>query len=292
MEAQGYAPLTVRAYTRSATYWLIVLGETHVLDASRNSALAFLRWCQAQGWSASSIRNHVSGIRRWYNWLAGEGLGRVVDPWLGLRLPKIQPKVRTYLTEEQVAKVLALRPEDLRGVRDVAMFAFAYATGCRAVSIRLANIGDVNIDAGMVVITGKGGKQSVHALWVPAARALERYLRITRRSWALPDEQALFVGRHGRRIGSTAISSAMDRLARQAGVPHFTVHTIRRSVATHVRDAGAPPEVPRDLLDHEDVKTTEKHYLAANDTLRFRLLAMYHPMATGALGDVAAAGEI
>ena len=286
LEAGGYAQSSVVNYLHYVQEWHHLLGDVHPTRATRDHAVEYIAWCQRRGWQPSTIRHAATAIRSYYRWLAQERIGTPISPFQGIRLPRVQRRIRPTLSEEQVARLLMVDAHDLRGIRDVALFAVAYATGARSISLRRLDVDDVDLERGTIVINSKGGDDYTLGLWVPAARAVERYLHTTRRAWALPDERALFVGRHGRRIGKDGVIDALNRVARRAGVDmHVTAHVIRRSVISHMFDEGADLHDTQTLATHVDPRTTEM-YRRISGASEIRRHALYHPMANGRLMEI------
>jgi len=73
------------------------------------------------------------------------------------------------------------------------------------------------------------------------------------------DEQALLVGRDGRRLTSQSISNGVRRLADTAGIKVVSVHQFRHSCASDLLEAGvALPDVQR-ILGHQVIETTVRY---------------------------------
>jgi site-specific recombinase XerD len=111
------------------------------------------------------------------------------------------------------------------------------------------------------------------------ARCLEAYLpqrQLQLERTGSLGESALFVTRRGTRLSAHAVSVAVMRLSRVAGLERLTLHAFRHSCASDLLEAGVHvPEVQR-LLGHRVLATTVR-YLAIADRQRHAALAR-HPL--------------
>lgn len=64
----------------------------------------------------------------------------------------------------------------------------------------------------------------------------------------------------GRPVSPRTVEEVMSRLARRAGLPHATPHTLRHLHATVLLTAGVPPHVVMARLGHSSFRVTVDHY--------------------------------
>ena len=98
----------------------------------------------------TTISRHLASIRLFYQYLLKNDVVQE-DPTNDVQAPKIEKKIPSVLTSEEVTLLLS-QPQnvDLKGIRDKAMLEFAYATGMRVTEIISLNIDDVNLTEGVV----------------------------------------------------------------------------------------------------------------------------------------------
>ena len=109
----------------------------------------------------------------------------------------------------------------------------------------------------MVHVLGKGSKARVVPVGRVAIRTLEAWLP-ERASLVRPGEQALFVGRSGRRLGRRAVELRVAYWAGRQGIPtHVYPHLFRHSFASHLLESGAELRGVQELLGHADIATTQ-----------------------------------
>ena len=151
--------------------------SANTLAAYRADLSGFAAWLAAQGKTLicagpedlsayMATRKHVrsmarllSCLRRFYQHLVREG--RLdADPSARIDAPKLGRPLPKSLTETEVEALLdAPAVEDVLGLRDRAMLELLYASGLRVSELVSAGVAQVNLNQGVVRITGKGGKQ-------------------------------------------------------------------------------------------------------------------------------------
>ena len=128
---------------------------------------------------------------------------------------------------------------------------------------------------------GKGSKQRVVLIGVPARDALSLYLRDVRPSLVTEDSDgALFLNRFGGRLSQRSIQQKVRSYATQAGLGGWVhPHTLRHSYATHMLEGGADLRVVQELLGHSSPATTQIYTHVTGAEAR-RVYEAAHPRAT------------
>ncbi len=137
--------------------------------------------------------------------------------------------------------------------RDRALFALMYHHGLRVGEVLLLTREDVDLERGRLLVRRlKGGAWSEQLLFGSTAVILREYLAAT----PLPPESPLFPG-NGGPLKRRRIQSLFVRYRERAGLaPHFTTHSLRHSIATHLLEAGASLELVQDHLGHQNIRST------------------------------------
>jgi len=184
------------------------------------------------------------------------------------RLPKVvKPKDVSAVLRTQHRK--AHKHSDFESARDAALMAVLYTAGIRRDEAHLLSIGDVDLDARTLRVTGKGNKQRVAFLTPATCDLLRAYLS----KWNGKDD-ALFLGRRDRdgsrsRISSGYIWQIVQKVAAASGVTqHLSPHMFRHSFATHLVENGAGLETVRELLGHKNLNTTQIYLTVSRSHLR------------------------
>ncbi len=262
---------TVSAYAgdlRRVLSWLEGRGLTlATFDAGALSGL--LLDFSRQGLSARSQGRLLSSLRGLFRYLGQEGLTENCPTAL-VASPRLTRKLPALLNREEVLRLLgAPDPDHPRGVRDTAMLHVMYAAGLRVSELVGLPLGDTDLRAGYVRVTGKGDKRRLVPLGQLACGAVERYLAQVRPRWAAPGEKRLFVSARGKGLSRQAFWKAIKQHAAAAGITkQMTPHMLRHSFATHMLQGGADLRVVQTMLGHADISTTQIYTHVTGDHLR------------------------
>jgi len=221
---------------------------------------------------ASSMARLVSSLKRFYRYCVRER--RIAaDPTLKLDPPKRVPRFPGTLSETDVEALLEAPDVSTRiGLRDRAMLETLYATGLRVSELVRLKTFEVNLDAGVLRVMGKGSKERLVPLGEEAVEWIARYMN-ERKGAA----DALFLT--ARRAGMTR--QAFWHLIRRYGaraIPgkKLSPHVLRHAFATHLINHGADLRVVQLLLGHADISTTQIYTHVARERLK-TLHARHHP---------------
>ena len=164
------------------------------------------------------------------------------------------------------------------GLRDRTMLELMYATGLRVSELVGLELASVNINQGVVRITGKGNKERLVPLGEEAMDWLGRYLREARPGlMGGRDCPLLFVTARRGGMSRQAFWYAIRRHAQAAGIDRpVSPHMLRHSFATHLLNHGADLRVVQLLLGHSDLSTTQIYTHIAREGLK-RLHSKHHP---------------
>ena len=225
------------------------------LDAHKLRAYVALR--HRAGMNGRSIGRELSSIRSLFNYLLREGVA-THNPAVGIASPKGPRRLPKTLSVEQAGRLLApstdASPEALR---DRAMMELIYSSGLRLSELVALDLGDVDPLDGVVRVTGKGAKTRVVPVGRLALAALDAWLRV-RVQWAVVEENALFVGKQGRRVSGRVVQAQLNRLASAQGLElHVHPHMLRHSFASHLLESSGDLRAVQELLGHADIATTQ-----------------------------------
>jgi integrase/recombinase XerD len=158
------------------------------------------------------------------------------------------------------------------GLRDRAMLETLYATGLRVSELVALKVFEVNLDANVLRVMGKGAKERLVPLGEEAADWIAQYLK-ARNSKAT----ALFVTARGGGMTRQAFWHLLRRYGARA-IPgkKLSPHVLRHAFATHLLNHGADLRVVQLLLGHADISTTQIYTHVARERLK-QLHAKHHP---------------
>ena len=276
---RGRSPATVRAYRADVTALLTHaagLGATTVGGLSTTHVRSWLGAGQTVGWSRATTARRAAAARTFTSWAVRQ---RVLptDPAARLATPRRSRHLPRVLDEAEARRLCeaaeAAADSGPIGLRDHALVELLYGTGARVGEAVGVDLGDVDRERHALRVTGKGDKERVVPLGLPALRAVDRYAQRGRPALAVADSHlALFLGSRGRRLDQRQAREAVARAARAAGLQDVHPHALRHSAATHVLDGGADLRCVQELLGHATLTSTEIY----THVSQARLLASYH----------------
>jgi integrase/recombinase XerD len=277
----GLADLTLAAYRRDLKAFGSWLEQErkHQLDAAvAGDVEAYLAWRFARHTQPRSAARYTSALKRFYRYLLRENL-IAADPTLNLDSPKLPRALPKTLTEADVERLLDSADINTPlGLRDRAMLETLYATGLRVSELVGLKLTSVNLNDGVLRVTGKGNKDRLVPLGEEAVRWLKRYLAEARPR--LLDKQlsdAVFVTARGEGMTRQGFWYLIKRRALAASITRpLSPHTLRHAFATHLLNHGADLRVVQMLLGHSDISTTQIYTHVARERMK-QLHAQHHP---------------
>ena len=227
------------------------------------------------------VRLQFSALRTFYGFLvARKKFPR--DPVRELQLPKLEKKLPLVLTRPQIEELLAapLKMEKNRAapswmpLRDVAIMELFYSSGLRLAELTALNVADVDLYTESVRVFGKGRKERVCPVGLPALEVISRY-----RSAADVHKGPLFINKSRRRISARSIWLILKRYLRHTSIPiSISPHKLRHSFATHMLDRGADLRSVQALLGHASLSTTQIYTHVTVERLK-KAYSSAHPRA-------------
>lgn len=249
-----------------------------LVRADRQVITDYLSFLEQRRASVRSRARLLSSLRRFYAWLSREK--RIeVDPVALIAAPKLGRSLPKSLTEEDVESLLqAPDVSTLLGLRDRTLFEVLYATGLRVSELVGLALTQVNLQQGVIRVTGKGNKERLVPLGDEAIDWLHKYLSSTRTEILNKHvSDALFVTRRGKAMTRQAFWHLIKRYALEANISaSISPHTLRHAFATHLLNHGADLRVVQMLLGHSDLSTTQIYTHVAKARLK-SIHAEHHP---------------
>jgi integrase/recombinase XerD len=283
---RGSAKLTIAAYSSDLAQFAEFLEERkqNLSAARREDVRAYIQELFSNQLDGRSIGRKLSAIRHLYRHLLIDGKIDK-DPTLNIDLPKQWKVLPKALSRAEVGAMLAEDPpqnETARShalrLRDHAMLELLYAGGVRVSEVADARLEDLKLEMGYILVRGKGDKERMVPLGVPAQHALQQYLKEGREVIAKQvGSPLLFVGTGGRRLTRQRVWQLVGKAGLAAG-RHASPHMLRHSCATHMVENGADLRTVQTILGHSDISTTQIYTHVALDRLK-SVYAKHHPRA-------------
>lgn len=288
---KGRSANTLSAYRRDIKRYVQFLDGVQLTKVDSRQVLNFQAALASEGLARSSINRTLTAVRGLHRFLFAEDLS-TNDPTADVepsRLPKGLPKA---LPEADiVALIESVTGTDAFAVRDRALLETLYGTGMRISECVGLSLDDLDLEAALIRVTGKGDKQRLVPIGRLAEEALRSWLGPAGRSVLAPtswrsrdDQMAVFLNHRGGRLSRQGMWGVIRKFGLEVGIAdRLSPHVLRHSCATHMLDHGADIRTVQELLGHASISTTQLYTKVSTDLL-VRAYTAAHPRATGRPG--------
>ncbi len=300
---KGLAPLSITAYTTDISQFSEFLEKRKrlLLSARRTDVRQFLQQLFSHQVDGRSAGRKLSALRHLYRYLL---LDKKIDydPTLDIESPRQWKVLPKALARDEMKATLGapLRRQSIAArdtvqaaalaTRDRAMLEVFYAGALRVSEIINAKLDDLKLEAGYMLVRGKGDKERVVPLGRSAQDALSEYLTKARPALSTgklggasatttfcKNSSLLFIARGGRRLSRQRIWQMVRAASADSG-RLASPHMLRHSCATHMVENGADLRTVQTILGHADISTTQVYTHLALDRLR-TVYQKHHPRA-------------
>jgi integrase/recombinase XerD len=315
---RGSAKLTISAYASDLAQFSEFLEKRRVplRGALREHVREYIQELFSNSLDGRSVGRKLSAIRHLYRHLLLDGKIKK-DPTLNIDLPKQWKVLPKALSRDEIGAMLGetmlgeIKPGEIKpaeaklgekkfsekrqdatqplhetvrrqalALRDRAMLELLYGGGVRVSEVADARLEDLKLEMGYILVRGKGDKERMVPLGVPAQQALQRYLKTAREVFAGKkrppgSSPLLFLGTGGSRLTRQRVWQLVGKASLSAG-RHASPHMLRHSCATHMVENGADLRTVQTILGHSDISTTQIYTHVALDRLK-SVYAKHHP---------------
>ncbi|CAB4537168.1 MAG: tyrosine recombinase [Actinobacteria bacterium] len=256
---------SIRGYVSDLQSFLAHIEKLNIEEFSQLELTHIRSWLanlQSTGAARSSMARRIVSIRAFTYWAASQGW-IPNDIGANLAIPKPQHHLPEILNVVDAAHViasletqLAESPTDLHR-RDLAMVEILYASGIRVSELCGLNLGDIDTSRNTLQVIGKGNKQRVVPLGIPAMKALQQWLSLSRPQLVTNDSaNAVFLGSRGKRIDQRTVREVVYEAMKAVGST-MGPHGLRHTAATHLLEGGADLRTVQEILGHSSLATTQ-----------------------------------
>ena len=312
---KGLALLSINAYATDLLQFAEFLEKKRrlLMTARRTDVREFLQQLFSHQVDGRSVGRKLSALRHLYRYLL---LDKKIeqDPTLNIESPRQWKVLPKSLARDEVESTLASPAAQLANgrrasqdatalaARDRAMLELLYAGALRVSELVNSTLEDLKLDAGYMLVRGKGDKERIVPLGKPAQDAIAEYLAQGRpalirkrelktsrpraksvRSVGNPSETTkvgdshVFIARGGRKLTRQRVWQMVGAASAASG-RHASPHMLRHSCATHMVENGADLRTVQTILGHSDISTTQVYTHLALDRVR-SVYQKHHPRA-------------
>jgi integrase/recombinase XerD len=312
---KGLAALSINAYATDLLQFAEFLEKKRrlLMTARRTDVREFMQQLFSHQVDGRSVGRKLSALRHLYRYLL---LDKTIehDPTLNIESPRQWKVLPKSLARDEVESTLASPAAQLANgrrasqdatalaARDRAMLELLYAGALRVSELVNSTLEDLKLDAGYMLVRGKGDKERIVPLGKPAQDAIAEYLAQGRpalirkrelktsrpraksvRSVGNPSETTkvgdahVFIARGGRKLTRQRVWQMVGAASAASG-RHASPHMLRHSCATHMVENGADLRTVQTILGHSDISTTQVYTHLALDRVR-SVYQKHHPRA-------------
>lgn len=232
------------------------------------------------------LHRKLSALRSFYAYFYKKEMIST-NPTLLVDMPKLRDKEIIRLDYDEVARLLDLVEhggDNLTGmkkvyyeknkVRNLAIFTLLLGTGIRVSECVGLDITDIDFNNNRIKVIRKGDKEDYVYFGTEVEDALRSYLEVRNEIVTVHGhENALFLSIQKKRMSVQAIENLVGDYASQITTfKHITPHKLRSTYGTNLYRETGDIYLVAEVLGHNDVNTTRKHY-AALDEDRKRMAA-------------------
>ena len=280
---KGYSDQTIRAYRKDLDAFFSFIAQSPKAGAdhkkhARKVSLSQIEGIQIRSYlgflhrqnKKTTIARKLSAIRSFFKFAVKRGFISE-NPAEWVLTPKQDKTIPVYLSVDEMFRLLdSIQTETLLGLRNRAIFETLYSSGLRVSELAGMNYADVDFEAAVVHVLGKGNKQRIIPIGQTALSAIKAYREQLKNQVDAEavKSSALFLNKYNQRLTVRSIARILRKLIDAVGLlTTVSPHAIRHSFATHMLDAGADLRVVQELLGHKRLSTTQKYTHVSIDRL-------------------------
>lgn len=276
---RGLAMQTVISYRQDLENFFLFLGELGGGDKTgldEHDLFLYLAWLRARKHAGRTLARRLSALRGFFEYALEEGL-LDTNPAKLLESPRLPQYLPEVLGKAEMDRLLQL--PDMRekcGRRDRCLLEMLYAAGLRVSEVCNLKVADVDMQRGLVLVSGKGSKDRLVPLHSLVLDLLQQWLEQWRDDFS-PQSRYLFLNRSGKGLTRQYVWKMVKKYALLAGIERtISPHTFRHSFATHLLEGGADLRAVQLLLGHADISATEIYTHVQAERLH-ALHRQFHP---------------
>ncbi len=262
---RNLADNSIRGYVSDLHSFLNHIEKLGVAEFSQLELTHVRSWLaniQSTGASRATLARRIVSIRAFTYWAASEGW-IISDIGANLAIPKPHktlPEVLSHSETDIVLQAIQAKRDSqptALNIRDLAMIEVLYASGIRVSELCGLRLADFDQSRYTLQVLGKGNKERVVPIGIPAVKALQNWLSEGRPQIANESStNAIFLGLRGKRIDQRTVREVVYEAMAAIG-SHMSPHGIRHTVATHLLEGGADLRTVQEILGHSSLATTQ-----------------------------------
>lgn len=246
---------------------VIVDSEPDITTITTNDLRDFFDYCYQRGLRKASIERKIASVKSFFLYLyRSDVIGS--NPAGRLTFPKRETRLPKFLYLKEYDALMNFPVNNIFDARDRALISLFFSTGCRISELQGAMLGDLDMNDGILKVTGKGSSERIVFLTDEARQCMNDYMKLRTVKFRIK-QGPVFINRFGGQITVRGMYDIIIKRGRAAGLSHkLTPHTLRHSFATELLNRGADIRAVQEMLGHSSLSTTQVYTHTTRDRLK------------------------
>lgn len=261
----NYSKNTINTYQNN----LSILSNNINKDLLKLNSKDIEHFISSLNLESSSISNYLSSFKTFYNYYIKIGMLKE-NPVLLIDSPKLKKHLPTYLTIDEIDKLLNIEIKDAFNARNKSLLELLYATGLRISELVNLEFKNIDLNDCIVRIMGKGSKERIVPINDTAIKYLKIYVKDYRHCLVKKEQNNyVYLNNHGKKMTRQGVFKMLKKRTLEANIKKdVSPHTLRHSIATHMLENGADLRIIQEFLGHESISTTQIYTHLSNQKLK------------------------
>lgn len=237
---------------------------------------------------AKTIKRKVAVLKAFFTYLEFDEI-ILISPFRKMRIsikePTTLPKTMELKEIVKILKFLYKIKESFNDknlysykviVRDIVIIEILFSTGMRVSELCNIKLNNINLQAGIIKIKGKGDKERIIQICDnEAKKVLKEYFELF--SEQIKKIKYFLINRLDKQISEQSVRLMIKKYQKISGIDkHITPHMFRHSFATLLLEEGVDVRYIQHMLGHSSISTTQI-YTKVNMKQQKKILNSKHP---------------
>jgi len=253
-----YSPNTIKSYKSDLTDFIKYCSENRKNDVSEINerfVKSYLMNLSERNIEKISIVRKLSSLRGLFSFAFKEDL---IDknPASQVKNPRTSKKLPEITSAENILKTFELADEaETNPALVKVIFELLYGCSLRVSEVCNLKAGDLDLDKNSIRVLGKGSKTRIVPIGEKSKKNLEDYIK----SFPIDNYSEPFLkNKNGKKLYEKYVYRIVNKyLSKVTDIKKKSPHILRHSSATHMLDKGADLRAVKEILGHENLKTTQ-----------------------------------
>jgi len=253
-----YSPNTIKAYSADLNDFINYCKNNNRTDSSEINERfikSYLMSLSEKRIEKISIVRKLSSLRGLFSFAFKQDLIKQ-NPTSQVRNPKTSKKLPEITSTENILKTFDLADEaDENPTLIKAIFELLYGCSLRVSEVCNIKVGDVDLEKNSIRVLGKGSKTRIVPIGNQSKINLKEYLNsVSFKNYSEP----FLKNKNGKKLYEKFVYRIVKKyLSKVTDIRKKSPHILRHSSATHMLDKGADLRAVKEILGHENLKTTQ-----------------------------------